>query len=105
MIKRIIESQTLTKHISCKYKCGFDRKCNSNQKWNNINVDVRAKNGKYSGCIIGDSLIKCDKIIEVTKTVPAKTIAMKFFYVLLAFLLITISLLVIVSIYCFIIKH
>ena len=30
------ESKTLTKDISCKYKCKFDgRKCNSNQKRNN----------------------------------------------------------------------
>ena len=35
-ITRINESKTLTKHISCKYKCEFDdRKCNSNQKWDN----------------------------------------------------------------------
>ena len=36
MITGINESKTLTKHISCKYKCKFDgRKGNSNQKWNN----------------------------------------------------------------------
>ena len=30
-------SKTLTKHISCEYKCSkmYSRKCNSNQKWNN----------------------------------------------------------------------
>ena len=33
MMKRINESETLTKHISCVGKCKFDcRKCNSNQK-------------------------------------------------------------------------
>ena len=36
MIAGIIESKTLTKHISCKCKCIFDgRKCNSDQWWNN----------------------------------------------------------------------
>ena len=31
-----IESKILTKDISCEFKCKFDeRKCNSNQKWNN----------------------------------------------------------------------
>ena len=32
MIKRIPESKTIKKHISCKCKCTFDgRKCNSDQ--------------------------------------------------------------------------
>ena len=36
MITGINESKTLTKHISCEWKCKFDgRKCNSNQWWNN----------------------------------------------------------------------
>ena len=36
MIARIKKSKTLTKHISCKYKCRFDEtKCNSHQWWNN----------------------------------------------------------------------
>ena len=35
-ITGINESKTLTKHISCKCKCKLDqRKCNSNQWWNN----------------------------------------------------------------------
>ena len=33
MAIRINESKSLTKHLSCKYKCKFDStKCNSNQK-------------------------------------------------------------------------
>ena len=37
IITGINELKTLTKYISCKCKCKFDaRKCNSNQKWNNI---------------------------------------------------------------------
>ena len=36
MITGMNESKTLTKHISCEYKCKFDeRKCNSDQRWNN----------------------------------------------------------------------
>ena len=36
MITGINESTTLAKQISCEYKYKFDdRKCNSNQKWNN----------------------------------------------------------------------
>ena len=36
MITKIDESKILTKYISCECKCKFDdRKCNSNQKWNN----------------------------------------------------------------------
>ena len=36
MITEIYESKILTKDISCKCKCKFDRReCNSNQWWNN----------------------------------------------------------------------
>ena len=36
MITGINESKTLTKHISCEFKCKLDgRKCNSDQLWNN----------------------------------------------------------------------
>ena len=57
------------------------------------------------------SAITCDEIVEETKTVPTnfnekKTPACKMqnFYILLAFLLITIVLLIVVSIYCYLIK-
>ena len=44
MITRKNESKNLTKDISCKCKCKLDgRKCNSNQKWNTINIDVSVK--------------------------------------------------------------
>ena len=44
MITGINESKTLIKHLSCECKCRFDRKkCNSNQWWNNDNVDVCVK--------------------------------------------------------------
>ena len=39
------EKNNQTKDISCECKCKFDgRKCSSNQKWNNINVNVRVRN-------------------------------------------------------------
>ena len=43
-ITRINELKTLTKHISCKCKCKFDeRKCNSNQWWNNDKCQYECK--------------------------------------------------------------
>ena len=68
------------------------------------------KNGKYLASIIDDSVIACDEIIEVTKGVPTsfneKKMACKTknVYILLAFLLITIALLIAVSIYCYLIN-
>ena len=48
MITGINESKTLTKHISCEYKCRFDvTKCNSINGRITINVDVSVKNIIY----------------------------------------------------------
>ena len=45
MITGINESRTLTKHISCKYECKFDRKkCNLSQKWNINKCRCECKN-------------------------------------------------------------
>ena len=85
------------------------------------------ENGKYFGSITGDSVILCHEIKDVTKTVSTKTTPTKpvptktvpkqttltkkvtckieNFYILLTLLLIIISLLIIVSIYCYSIKH
>ena len=71
------------------------------------------KNGKYLASIIVDSVITCNKIIDnqETKTIPTnfneKNITCKTqnFYILIAFLLITIALLRAVSIYCYLIKY
>ena len=62
-----------------------------------------------------DSAITCDEIIESydeeTKTIPTSfnekkaTCETLIFYISLAFLLITITLLIAVSIYCFLIKY
>ena len=69
------------------------------------------QNGKYLANIIDDSVIRCDEITEETKTVTtnfngkyviSKT---KKFYILLAWLLITIALLMAVNIYCYLIKY
>ena len=38
---------------------------------------MTCKNGKYLGSIIGNSVITCDEIIEVTKTVSTKTTTTK----------------------------
>ena len=65
------------------------------------------KNGKYVRSI-GDSVVICDEIIEKTKSPSTKIVLTKStstktvltnFYILLAFLLITIALLTAVSIY------
>ena len=135
MITEINESKTLTKHISCKCKCRFDGiKCNSDQWWNNDKCRCECKkrhvyekdyvwnpatcsceNGKYLASIMNGSAITCDEIIESyneeTKTIPANlnkkkaTSKTQNFYILLAFLLITIALLIAVSIYCYLIKY
>ena len=68
------------------------------------------KNGKYLASIIDDSIVTWDEIIEEIKAVPTNfnekniTCKMQNFYILLAFLLITIALLIAVSIYCYLIK-
>ena len=62
-----------------------------------------------------DSMITCDEVIksydEKIKTIPTNfnekkvTCKTQSFYILLAFLLITIALLIAVSIYCYLIKY
>ena len=53
------ESKILTKHASCKFGCDFDgRKCNSNQKWNNVkcrcgckkHISEKGYNWNPAGC-------------------------------------------------------
>ena len=131
MIGGINESKALTKHISCECRCKFDeRKCNSDQWWNNNkcqweckSCDVSpkdciwnlstcsCKNGKYLASIMDDSAITCDEVIESynkeTKTIPTNFNEKKaiwktqIFFILLAFLFITIAFLTAVSIYCY----
>ena len=81
--------------------------------WNPITRSC--KNGKYLANIMDDSVISCDEIIasynEETKTVPVNINEEKLacktqnFYILLAFLSITIALMIAVSIYCYLIKY
>ena len=73
------------------------------------------ENGKYLASIIDDSVITCDEIIDAdmetksheeetktnTKNITCKT---KNFYSLVACLLTTVALLIVVSIYCYLIK-
>ena len=66
-------------------------------------------NGKYLASFIDDSLITCDKIIEEIKTIPTnfneKLTCKPKKYILLAFLLITMTLLTVVSIEHYLIKY
>ena len=69
--------------------------CEKDYTWNPSICSC--ENGKNLGSIIGDSVIMCDKIIEAIKTIPTKAIEINF-YILLAFLLITIALLIAVTV-------
>ena len=88
MITGIHKLETLTKHISCKFKQKFDgRKCNSNQKWNNDKCQCECKNLKQHYVCKKDyiwNLATCcwknrkylaiiidDKILDTTKRVLA----------------------------------
>ena len=69
--------------MSCKCKYKFDdRKCNSNQRYNNSGITscVRkiwiwnpatcsCKNGKYLASFIDDSVTTCDQNTDTTRTV------------------------------------
>ena len=118
----INESKTLTKHISCECKCKFDRrKCNSNQWWNSNNCRCECKkhhilnpstciseSRKYLASIMEDSVIICDEIINAkeTKTIQKNiTCKTQNFYILHAFLSVSITLLIAASTYCYLIKY
>ena len=73
------------------------------------------ENGKYLASIIDASAIICDEVIESyheeIKTIPSNfdekniTCTAQNFYILFFFLLTIITLLIAVSIYCYLIKH
>ena len=135
MITGTNESKTLTRYISCECKCRFDgRKCNSDQWWNNDKCRCECKkvhvfekdyiwnpptcnceNGKYLASIMDDSVITCNEVIksydEEIKTIPTSfnerniTCKTQSFYILFTFLLITSTLLIAVSIFCYLIKY
>ena len=91
MTTRINESKALTKHISC--KCKFDgQKWNSNQQWNNNKCWCKCKdkkkhhvceenhicnpstctceNDKYLEKLVYETVVRCDEIIDATRSEP-----------------------------------
>ena len=122
MITRINESRTVRKHISCKFKFKFDYiRCTSNQKRNKLTTKILEKIlcvrkiifvvlVQAVDSIIDDSVITCEEIIEVTKTIPTKQVTCKIenvytlilnLHFILHILLIRISILIIISICCY----
>ena len=110
MIIGMNKSRTLIKHVSCKCKCKMVENVSYTKIGLTIRVSVGAKiqkniacdkgyfwnpvacnseNGKYTGSIIGDPVVICNEIIDVTnststKTVPAKC-TLTNFHILLSF--------------------
>ena len=132
MITGINESKKSPEYMTSEYKCRLgERICNSDQWWNNDKCRCECKkchvcekyyswnpatcnceNGKYFAGIMDDSVITCDVIIESndkeTKTNfnrKKATCKTPNSYILLEFSLITTSLLIAVSIYCYLVKY
>ena len=80
-----------------------------------INADVSVKNGKFLVSIMDNLAITCDKVTESydkeKKTIPTNFNEMKpickmpNFYILLGYLLVTMALSIVVSVYCCLIKY
>ena len=91
----------------CRYECKKRHACEKDYVWNSATCNC--KNGKYLTSIMDDSVITCDEIIEervATNLRENKTnCKTQNLYILLAFLLITIALLISVSIYGYLIKY
>ena len=130
MITGINQAETLTKHKSYKCTCKFDgRKCNSNQKWNKDKCWCACKNKKtlrvqkrlhfqitelqnpatcscQNESIIDKSVTMCDETMEETKTVPTnfKKKSSLWNKKFLRFTCCLISLMIAVSINCYLIK-
>ena len=69
MITGMYESKILTKHVSCKCECKFyNRKCNSNENWNNDKCWRECKNPKNIMCakkiILGILLHLVEKMVN-----------------------------------------
>ena len=98
-------------------KCPHERKkrnlCEKDYIWNRSTYSCEY--WKYLASIMDDSVIMWGEVInsydDKTKTIPKNfnekkaTCETQNFYILLAFLLITIALLIAVSIYCYLIKY
>ena len=99
--------------VSVRCKCRNHIISEKDYIWNPFTGSCQ--NGKYLASILDDSAIKCDEIIqsydEETKTVSTNfnekdiNCNTQISYILLAFLLITIALLIAVRIYCYLIKY
>ena len=102
----------------CRCECKKRHVSEKDYIW--IRAKCTCKNRKYLASIMDDSTITCDEIIdakaksydEKTKTVPTNfneknkvDCKAQNFYVLLTFLLISITLLIAASIYCYLIKY
>ena len=95
----------------CKCECKKHNICEIDYIWNP--AICSCKNGKYLASIIDNidnTVVTYDEIIEETKTVTTNfhkkaIICEKKLYILLAFLFITIALLITVSNYCYLIKY
>ena len=111
----------ITINVAVRTKIRKKHVCDKNHIWNSNKCTF--ENGKYLGSIIADSGIMSDATIKVTKATPTKTVPakttpiqtistnfnkqkvtckLKKSYILISFLLISISLLIALSIYyCF----
>ena len=105
----------------CRCECKKSHVCEKDYVWNPATCNC--ENEKYLAIIMDNPMITCDEVIDPdaklspkdnddeTKTIPTNfnekkaTCKTQNFYILLAFLLITIALLIVVSIYCYLIKH
>ena len=90
----------------CRYECKKRHACEKDYVWNSATCNC--KNGKYLTSIMDDSVITCDEIIEERVATNLRenkaNCKTQNLYILLAFLLITIALLISVSIYGYLIK-
>ena len=105
MITNKNKAKKITKHISYICKCKFNSTaCNSNQRWKNVNVNIKiivsakksyswnpstynCENSKYLKSIADTSVIECDEIITVMDIVSRKmrnTIAKRFAYIFIS---------------------
>ena len=91
--------------VKCQCECKKYHICEKRLYWNP--AICNCENGKYLASIMDDLVIKCDEVIklydEETKTI--KTFKTQNCYILLTFLLVTITLSIAVSICYYLIKY
>ena len=115
MIIEINESKTSTKHLSCEFKCKFDgTKCNSNRLWNNNKCLQECKKSHVceKDYFWNPARCNCENIQRVLQMIQRSSVMKlqshtrkRSFYILRAFSLISIALLIAVNIYCYLIKY